>query len=351
MRIYAAALCLVSLLFTSGAMAATASDVSADTSQNKIIHAKKVQDKLAKTKAREASNQPSLFDEYLKVKNEIQNAMNIQYSLDMSVMPQWGFSKGGKTAYQTMYTPTINWDVFSSDKFGSGSVQFSYNAVQYWSKANGNSMSANLGLADVDNDYGDNSDSFDQLTYTQTTPGNMFSLSIGQYPMYTFDGGTYDSNQQTNFINYALSQNASSTYPLASLGAYVQFNPNSEWSVVAGMQDANNIEGSRINFRTLDDGDYTGFGYVSWSPTVKGLGSGQYTFLYYYQPSVTAQPEKSQGWSFNATQNIGDKWAVFARFNGSSGDVVPVKTSVALGGVYLNPLNRNPLDQIGFAVA
>ena len=352
MKRYAVALGAFSFFCVSGAMAATESaTLATGTNTDKIIHAKKVQDKLAKTKAREASHNPSLFDEYLKVKNEIQNAMNMQYSLDISLMPQWGFSKGGKTSYQTIYAPTVNWDIFSSDKFGDGSVQFSYNAVQYWSKANGSSMGANLALANVANDYTDNSDSFDQLSYTHTTVGDMFSLTVGQYPMYTFDGGTYNSNQQINFINYALSQNASSTYPTASLGAYVEFNPNSEWSFAAGLQDANNVSGSRINFKTLDDGDYTGFGYFSYSPVIEGLGSGQYTFLYYYQPSVTAQPEKSQGWSFNATQNIGDKWAVFGRLNGSSGDIVPVKTSVVLGAAYLNPLNRNPLDQIGFAVA
>ena len=292
-----------------------------------------------------------ISQDYFKLKNDIQNQFNLQYSLDISLMPQWGLNNAGKTIYQTVYSPNINWNIFSSDTFGKGSLQFAYNVVQYWSKANGDYMSNNLALANPINDYGDNSHSFDQLSYTQTFNEDVFSITLGQYPIYIFDGGTYNSNQQINFINYSLSQNATSTYPTASLGAYVQFNPNSEWSFATGMQDANNIEGSRINFRTFDDGDYTTFGYVSYSPTIKGLGSGQYTFLYYYQPSVSAQVGKTQGWSLNVTQSVSDKIAIFGRFNGVSGDIATIKKSMVFGGVYLNPLNRNSLDQIGLALA
>ena len=65
MKRYAVALGAFSFFCVSGAMAATESAALATgTNTDKIIHAKKVQDKLAKTKAREASHNPSLFDEY-----------------------------------------------------------------------------------------------------------------------------------------------------------------------------------------------------------------------------------------------------------------------------------------------
>lgn len=42
---------------------------------------------------------------------------------------------------------------------------------------------------------------------------------------------------------------------------------------------------------------------------------------------------------------------MFARINGVSGNVATINQSWVLGGVYNNPLDRNPLDQIGLAFA
>ena len=73
--------------------------------------------------------------------------------------------------------------------------------------------------------------------------------------------------------------------------------------------------------------------------------------LLYNQPYVDVQKETTNGWSLNASQNIGEKWAVFGRINGVSGSTAEINQSYVLGAVYNNPLDRNPLDQIGFAAA
>ena len=39
------------------------------------------------------------------------------------------------------------------------------------------------------------------------------------------------------------------------------------------------------------------------------------------------------------------------RANAATGDSMPITQSYVLGGVYNDPLDRNPLDQIGFGVA
>ena len=57
------------------------------------------------------------------------------------------------------------------------------------------------------------------------------------------------------------------------------------------------------------------------------------------------------GWSLNASQNLGEKWAVFGRVNGVSGQQAEIDNSYLLGVVMNNPFDRNPLDQIGFAAA
>ena len=85
--------------------------------------------------------------------------------------------------------------------------------------------------------------------------------------------------------------------------------------------------------------------------TFSKLGGGQYSLLLYNQPWVKAQKQTTNGWSLNLTQNIGKKFAVFARVNGVSGSVAEIRQSWVLGMVYNNPFDRNPLDQAGLAFA
>jgi carbohydrate-selective porin OprB len=73
--------------------------------------------------------------------------------------------------------------------------------------------------------------------------------------------------------------------------------------------------------------------------------------LLYNQPWVKEQQQTTNGWSVNLSQNVGEKLSFFGRINGVSGNMTDIKQSWVLGGVYNNPINRNPLDQIGLAFA
>ena len=175
------------------------------------------------------------------------------------------------------------------------------------------------------------------------------TVALGQFPIYNFDGTTYNSNQQENFINWAFSQNASSTYSTAGLGGYVQVAPN-DWVFSLGMQDATNIDGENISTSQLGEKHFTTFGSIAYNPNIKGLGEGQYSVLFYNQPWVKNQPETTNGWSVNALQNLNDKWAIFGRVNGVTGDQADIDLSYMMGLVYNNPWDRNELDQIGVAL-
>lgn len=287
--------------------------------------------------------------DYNQFKSKLSDDFGIQYSLDVSVMGQKGVPNGGKTATQSIYAPTLSWRIFDDDTFGSGTVNASYTAVRYWGNKAAN-IGDKLFLANSINDYATPSNAIDQLSYTQSLFDNAFSLTVGQFPLSDFDGTQYDSNQQTNFINYALSQNASETYPVAGLGAYIRINPNDEWSFAGGFQNARNITGQTLSSKGWGEHRFTTFGSVSYTPTVNGR-TGQYSVLVYNQPSVDVQPQNTTGWSVNMSQNLTEKWGVFLRANAATGDSMPVTQSYVAGGVYNDPLNRNPLDQIGFAVA
>ncbi len=348
------------MLYT-GAIAASAvrpaHGQSADvdvTESNSMEHIGKLYNRLRATQMRE---QPSLSEEitdiysqYVKAKDRFQKATNIQYSLDVSTMYQWGFPEAGPPAGQLLFSPSVNWDFLKNTGLGSGSMQFSYSLPWYMTRQNASEVQSNLNLITPINDFPNNMPAFNQLTFTYVLPRNWLSLVFGQFPISNFDTNQYASNQQINFISYSLAQNGSSTYPVASLGMYAQINPIDEISFAAGFQDANNIAGKTIQFNTFGNGQYTWFVYGQWNPQFKGMGSSQFSFLYYRSPSVPKQPSTS-GWSFNGVQNLNDKWGLFMRANGANGYTTPIKTSIAGGGVLNNPLNRDRLDQIGFGIA
>lgn len=295
---------------------------------------------------------PESFDKvYSNFKKSLNDAIGLSYTFDVSVLGQRGAPNGKGTAWQTQYYGSANWDMYSS-RFGSGSLQAAYTYVHYWGKS-AERIGNNIGVVNDINDYSSNAYYFDQLSYTHQFDGVMkpLSVTIGQFPMYTFDGSEYDANQQINFINYALSQNGSSSYPSAGLGGFITLTPNDQFSFAVGMQDANNISGSKIQTSTLHRKQFTSFASVSYTPTIKGLGSGQYSVMIYNQPWTIEQPDTSNGWSFNLSQDLNDKLTVFGRINGSTGNVETIKQSYVLGGVVNNPFERNALDQIGFAAA
>ncbi len=293
----------------------------------------------------------SLTSEYQQFKNNLNTKYGLDYNVDVSVLGQRTSPSGKNNAVQAYIYPEFAWTTFDNH-YGTGTLNFAYTIIRYGNH-NANDLANNSGYVTGINDYTDNENQFDELYYTYQLGGdwNWLTLALGQFPLYNFDGTDYDENQQVNFLNDALAQNASASYSDAGVGGYVQITPNDEWSFAFGGQDATNVEAPSIRFNHLDENHYTTFGYVAYTPTIKGLGEAEVSLLVYNQPGVTEQPQTTNGWSLNLSQNIGEKFSVFARVNEVSGSMEEIRQSWVFGGVYNNPLDRNPLDQIGLAYA
>lgn len=289
--------------------------------------------------------------DYNEFKNYLSQKYNFDYSVDISFLPQRGAPNGRKTSLQTIIAPSFTWTTFDNE-YGSGTLNFAYSMTRY-SGSSAARIENNIGVVTEINDSDDVSNSFNELYYSYQLGGkwNWLTVAAGQFPLYNFDGSQYDANQQVNFINYALAQNASSTYSTAGVGAFVQITPNSDWSFAVGAQDATDTDGVSVRVNDLDEKHFATFGYAAYTPTIKGLGASQISLLVYNQPWVEEQKQTTNGWSLNLSQNIGKKWSVFGRVNGVSGSVAEIEQSWVLGMVYNNPLDRNPLDQIGLAFA
>jgi hypothetical protein len=319
-------------------------------------HVSRVHDRLRVARKRECETLLQAYDDlysgWLGFKKSLSTSTGLEFTMDAGITGQWGLSGGGPGSGQGLFTPAATWTLFDHSPVGSGELQLFYTYSQYIGSRNAAIVQSSLDLNTPINDFPTDSYSFAQFSYTHTLPGDWLAVTFGQFPMYNFDGNNYAANQLVNFINYSMAQNGSSTYPVASLGAYVQINPTKDLAIVSGFQDANNVSGATIQTSTFGDGQYNWFVYGAWTPKLKGLGQSQVSLLYYSQPSVAAQPQATTGWSLNLSQAFGEKWGAFLRANSaSSGSVWAIKSSVAAGGVFNNPLNRNPLDQIGLGLA
>lgn len=295
-----------------------------------------------------ATQAATLSSDYTAFKNYLSNNHGLSYNLNYSLLVQHGAPHGRYNPVQSFLNPSITWTSFDNG-YGTGILNASYSSV-FYGRHDANEVGNRIGVVTPINDEDDESQEFSTLYYTYQLPHryNWLTVGLGQYTIYNFDGTDYNNNPQGNFINYALAQNGSATYTEAGIGAYIQATPKN-WLFVVGAQDATNISATSVRFNHLHDGHYTTFGQIGYNPTFYGLGAGQYSVLVYNQPHVTEQPQTTTGWSLNAQQNIGAKWAVFGRINGVSGNVSAIKNSYSAGAVYNNPFERNPLDQIGAA--
>lgn len=292
-----------------------------------------------------------LGQDYTDFKNFLAANYGINYSLDISYMGQRAAPNGKKNAMQTYISPSITWNMFDNE-YGQMSLNAGYSIVRYGG-ISAATLGRNIGAQTEINDSNTPDNTFSELYLTYQLGGDWdwLSLGLGQFPLSNFDASNYDSNQQINFINTALAQNASSSYSSAGVGMYAQIAPSDDWSFSFGAQDATNVDAPSVQFDNFGDEHYTTFASLSYHSAINGLGNGQYSILLYNQPAVEQQPETTNGWSLNMSQNIGEKFAVFGRINGVSGHTEPINQSYVLGAVYNDPLERNPLDQIGFAFA
>ena len=338
--------------FLIAALSANAQFISLEeiTEGNLIPTSIKHEQRIQNRRSAASKNTENALEKTWQEVKHLTNTIGLDVGVDISYLAQRATPNGKQTAIQGVYYPYLTWNLFKNGTFGAGQLNINYTFVRYWG-TQAVYLQNRINTATAFNDYANNQEFFSQFSYTHTLPGdlNWLSLTVGQFPLYNFDGTTYVDNQQTALMNFALSQNATSAYPSTSLGGYLQAQTK-DFTLAAGYQDATNVTGKHIELDDAFSGKYTGFASFSWTPQFK-IGSGQYSALYYYQPAVEKQPENVNGWSLNMQQNFGEKWALFGRANGSTGGATGIKNSYALGGALLNPLKRNSQDAILLGIA
>ncbi len=266
-------------------------------------------------------------------------------------MPQWTAAKGGSEVGNFVHSPSFTWTPFADTAAGSGTFTGSLQQNRFWTGRNTAAVQRRVGFLAPPSDWPGNQTNVNQLTYTHTLPGawRWLAVTAGQYSFGTYDQNDYAGNAQTNFVNYALAQNATQTYTTSDLGGFVEAtSPDNQWTLAGGVQGATNLAGDDISTRGLATGRLATFAAVQF--TALPLGAN-YSLMWYRQPAVPAQPSASHGVSLSMTQTIAKNLGVLLRVNTATGSASPIASSVAGGIVADDPLARGEPDQIGLGIA
>ena len=121
-----------------------------------LIGKKSVHTRRRFDRARHAlAKKESLEEKYADFKKMLNDKMGLSYTFDMSVLSQRGAPNGEKTAWQTQYYGSANWNMYNSS-IGAGSLQAAYTYVHYWGNS-AETIGNNIGVVSDINDYSNNS--------------------------------------------------------------------------------------------------------------------------------------------------------------------------------------------------
>lgn len=304
-----------------------------------------------------SSSLPVLSD-YQKGKQFVHDKLGLDYQVRIGLLYQNVAPNGKHTAFRDKYEFEFNWALFESEQYGSGSVQFFYEDINY-PHLQASAIAPRAGILESINDDVNERRFFKRLAYTHQLPGNLdaFSVSLGQYRIDTFGKITPDKIPFTYFTNFALSSNATRGYPTGGLGGYVTYQPSSDLTVITGLQDTTNYSPYNISAKHISDNRWTSFLYASKGIPLTEKGKTVITGWIYHSPSVprpmgqlSTPLEMSNGWLINIRQDI-NKWTFFGKWSGSTGNRMALKQSNVLNILYHDPFTRNRLDQIGLGFA
>ncbi|MGN1062888.1 MAG: hypothetical protein ACI4QM_00990, partial [Alphaproteobacteria bacterium] len=297
---------------------------------------------------------------YGSFKKTLHDEYGLDYRIRAGFMGQRGAPNGENTVFRDKYEVEANWEAFSSDTVGSGSVQLLYEDINY-SHIEASKMNVRLGVLDPINDDALRREYFKRLTYTHRLAGQMdwLSLSVGQYLIGSFGKTSYKAVPLYHFNNFALAKNMTKGYPTGGVGGYVTARLSDTVTVIAGAQDTTNYFPQNISVKNIDENKWTNFVYMLYSPYLTDLGKTVISGWVYHSPAIKkysgqfnkAFTKPADGFNVTVRQNIGPKWVVFGKVNASTGNRMNMEQSYVLNVMYNNPFNRNALDQIGVGTA
>jgi hypothetical protein len=151
------------------------------------------------------------------------------------------------------------------------------------------------------------------------------------------------------FMNTLFSAFPGANHPSGGLGINAQWYINPEWTVTAGFSD---VQGRKTEsgFTTFfEDFDLISAADITWSPTIGGLGKGNYRIgVEHRDASERRGTPEDIGFYINIDQEIAKDLAPFFRFWHGDGDATGIETVIAGGIAVENWVNEGDAFGVGF---
>jgi porin len=149
------------------------------------------------------------------------------------------------------------------------------------------------------------------------------------------------------FLNTLFSAFPGANHPSGGLGCNGQWYITPEWTLTGGFSDVQGKK-TRSGFETFfDDFDLFVAVDITWSPTIEGLGKGNYRLgVEHRDASERKGTPEDNGFYFNVDQEICKDVAPFFRFWHGEGNATGIKTAIA-GGIGIENCFNSPGDAFG----
>ena len=293
-------------------------------------------------------------ESYNDFKAKLHNDYGFDYVAKVAYLAQRGAPSGKNTVRRTKYEIEAGLDLFSDTKYGSGSIQFSYDDMDYVHDFNGMKLGQRIGVGTPINDDPTQIKYLKRLTYTHRLGGdlNKLSLSVGNFVIGQFYKTDYRMKDINHFNALSFAKNITRSHAVSDFGAYATYDFTPQFRMSAGAQNQRHYLAQGFMPHSYNSKKWTDFLQFVYQPQWFDFGKTNITGWVYHTPKFerNGYNKQANGFMFLANQNI-NKFSATLKIAGASGDRMPMKNSYNLMLAYNNPFDRNSMDQIGLGFA
>lgn len=246
------------------------------------------------------------------------------------------------------------WELFDDPRWGRGQLEWWLVAIINPGGVNGTDFQQALGSLwethPASTDPGRAAYTIDYLWWRHTFLDGKLRVIAGKVdPSELLAQNRFIGDARESFISASLSAQPTLPFlgePGLGGGAGVV---SDRWHVAAAAVDADAHSGA-IDFDSVSDGRWNGFGEIALRPSFPGIGDGIYRLTGGYTPKLGDGDDEQRGWGFAASfdQELGERYGAFLWFARGHGRVEELVQNLTLGLVDRAPLGWRH-DRIGLA--
>jgi porin len=344
-------LCVAAVVcFTSVAQAQTSGGNGGSGSQGPSQDVEQVTEEAQKTPPAPAFTiDRPLYRALQDSKKELNEKYGINWAIEDTAIYQAGTgSIDPNDAAVNTFDLFATWKIFrSTDGKDFGGIGFQGEARQNPLDDHFTDMTGGMGTLWAPNDStSDDYTRVNQLWWGQRLAEGRLGFMLGKIdPGSNINTNRFAGSGNTQYFSQPFATNPARSFPANGMGAILQAMPVDwlQFNFVMSDSDAN---ANYSPFKTID-GRWIYGGEVNFRPVISDLGQGNYRLMLYQR---NAEADTENGWALSADQNLSDRYGVFLRYGGNSGELNSVEHIISGGFSFLQPFDRIN-DQAGIGVS